>query len=264
MWIALLICLICFLASIIGAICGIGGGIIIKPVLDAFASSVLSVKQASFLSGCTVLAMSTYNTSAMIIKKEKGLQLKTAVPLGVGAAIGGVFGKWVFQLIAGGNSIAGLVQNSVLAGLTLMILIYTFLENKIKTYHVQNLAVFVIIGVVLGIFSSFLGIGGGPINLVVLSFFFSMDTKTSAKNSLCIIMISQIASLIYSLASQTVPEFEWYYLLLMAGGGILGGVLGRIIDKRISEHTVQILFKILNVVIVLICVYNVIRQIIAL
>ena len=27
---------ICFCASIIGAICGIGGGVIIKPVLDAF------------------------------------------------------------------------------------------------------------------------------------------------------------------------------------------------------------------------------------
>ena len=28
--------LICFFASVIGAICGIGGGVIIKPVLDAF------------------------------------------------------------------------------------------------------------------------------------------------------------------------------------------------------------------------------------
>ena len=32
----LLIFLICFSASVIGAICGIGGGVIIKPVLDAF------------------------------------------------------------------------------------------------------------------------------------------------------------------------------------------------------------------------------------
>ena len=45
-----------FLASIVGAICGIGGGVIIKPVLDAF--GVLDVSAISFLSGCTVLAMS--------------------------------------------------------------------------------------------------------------------------------------------------------------------------------------------------------------
>ena len=45
--------LICFLASIIGAICGVGGGVIIKPVVDAF--GLLTISQASFLSGCTVL-----------------------------------------------------------------------------------------------------------------------------------------------------------------------------------------------------------------
>ncbi|MEI3183290.1 MAG: sulfite exporter TauE/SafE family protein [Lachnospiraceae bacterium] len=38
--------------------------------------------------------------------------------------------------------------------------------------------------------SSFLGIGGGPINLVVLLYFFSMDTKAAAQNSLYIILFS--------------------------------------------------------------------------
>ncbi len=42
-----------------GAICGIGGGVIIKPTLDAF--GVLSVSTISFLSGCTVLAMTCYS-----------------------------------------------------------------------------------------------------------------------------------------------------------------------------------------------------------
>ncbi|MFR9254508.1 MAG: hypothetical protein ACLVJ6_02695 [Merdibacter sp.] len=44
--------LISFGASIIGAICGIGGGIIIKPVMDAFGA--LDVSIINFLSGCTV------------------------------------------------------------------------------------------------------------------------------------------------------------------------------------------------------------------
>ena len=41
-------CLICFFASIIGAICGIGGSVIIKPVLDAF--GIMDVATISFLS----------------------------------------------------------------------------------------------------------------------------------------------------------------------------------------------------------------------
>ena len=51
--------IVSFGASIAGAICGIGGGVIIKPTLDAF--GVLSVSTISFLSGCTVLAMTCYS-----------------------------------------------------------------------------------------------------------------------------------------------------------------------------------------------------------
>ena len=46
---------VCFGASIIGALCGIGGGVIIKPVLDA--TDVLPVAAVGLLSCCTVLAM---------------------------------------------------------------------------------------------------------------------------------------------------------------------------------------------------------------
>lgn len=43
-------------AAAIGAITGIGGGIIIKPFVDAF--GILPVSSVSFLSGITVLSMS--------------------------------------------------------------------------------------------------------------------------------------------------------------------------------------------------------------
>lgn len=47
---------ISLLASIVGAICGVGGGIIIKPALDAMGT--LDVSAINFLSACTVLSMS--------------------------------------------------------------------------------------------------------------------------------------------------------------------------------------------------------------
>ena len=50
-----LIAAIAFFASTIGAICGIGGGVIIKPVMDAF--GVMDVSVINFLSGCTVLSI---------------------------------------------------------------------------------------------------------------------------------------------------------------------------------------------------------------
>ena len=78
--------------------------------------------------------------------------------------------------------------------------------------------------ILLGIMTSFLGIGGGPINLVVLYYFFSMETKIAASNSLYIILFSQITSLLTTLVTKTVPEFSFVTLAVMVAGGILGGI----------------------------------------
>ena len=77
-----------FGASVVGAICGIGGGVLIKPLLDAF--GVLSVASISFLSGCTVLSMSCYSVVKAWLGKESLVEMKTGTSLAVGAAAGGV------------------------------------------------------------------------------------------------------------------------------------------------------------------------------
>ena len=55
----LLALIVCFFASVIGAICGIGGGVIIKPLLDSV--GILDGTDSSFLSGCIVLSITTYS-----------------------------------------------------------------------------------------------------------------------------------------------------------------------------------------------------------
>jgi len=250
--------LISFGASIAGAICGIGGGVIIKPTLDAF--GVLSVSAISFLSGCTVLAMTCYSVIKGKMSGESLVDMKTGTPLAIGAAIGGVVGKSMFQAVSSlfaDKDMVGAVQAACLLVITLGTLIYTIKKDKIHTHHVINPLICVLIGLVLGILSSFLGIGGGPINLVVLFFFFSMDTKAAAQNSLYIILFSQITGLLNSLVTGTVPEFSIWLLVLMVIGGILGGMSGRVINKKIDELVVDKLFLFLMVVIIGINIYNI-------
>lgn len=256
----IIVFLVCFLSSIAGAICGIGGGVIIKPVLDAL--GVMSVSAVSFLSGCTVLSMTTYSVLKSKMSGESRIEKKTGFPLAVGAAFGGVAGKWMFSFVSvlsPDKDKVGAVQAACLFVVTLGTLFYTFYKDRIRTLHVSAPAVCVAIGLVLGILSSFLGIGGGPINLVVLFFFFSMSTKTAAENSLYIIFFSQMASLVSSLLTGSVPEFRISMLLLMAAGGIGGGVAGRIINKKLSEKLVNRLFIGLMVVILFINLYNIYR-----
>lgn len=241
-----------------GAICGIGGGVIIKPVLDSF--GIMSVSTISFLSGCTVLSMTTYSVIRSKRSGKSRIDQKTGFPLAVGAAIGGVLGKYLFQIIRDMSSDpdrVGAIQATCLLVVTLGTLIYTLKKQNIKTKVVKSIMACVVIGLVLGMMSAFLGIGGGPINLVVLFYFFSMDTKTAAENSLYIIFFSQIASLISSVVTRSVPEFSVGVLVLMVCGGILGGMAGRKVNRRLNEKAVDQLFIGLMVLMILINIYNI-------
>ena len=246
-----------FLASVAGAICGIGGGVVIKPVLDML--GLETVAAISFLSGCTVLSMSCYSVTRSLAKGDSGVDLRVGTPLALGAALGGLAGKQLFELVRSlfaDQGMVGAVQAACLGVITLGTLAYTLNKSRIPTHKISAQLACVAIGLGLGIMSSFLGIGGGPINLVVLYFFFSMDTKTAAANSLYIIFFSQLCSLLTTLLTSSVPEFRWPVLVLMAAGGLGGGVLGRQLNRRMQGEAVEKLFMALMVVIICISVFN--------
>ncbi|MBD5160595.1 MAG: sulfite exporter TauE/SafE family protein [Oscillibacter sp.] len=252
--------LVSLLASTIGAICGIGGGVIIKPVLDLL--HLETVAAISFLSGCTVLSMSCYSVGRAMLAGERRVSLATGTPLAVGAAAGGLLGSRLFAAVkamfANPNGV-GAVQAACLALVTAGTLLYTVNKARISTHRVKNPLACAAIGLVLGCMSSFLGIGGGPINLVVLYFFFSMETKTAAANSLYIILFSQLANLLANLAAGAVPPFRPMVLALMVAGGIGGGIIGRSLNKRMDDRAVERLFIALMAVIICISVMNSVR-----
>ena len=250
--------LICFIASIIGAICGIGGGIIIKPALDSF--GILDVAAISFLASCTVLAMTTYSVVRNKLKGTSNVNMLERMPLILGSIAGGIGGKSLFSALTayiGNLSLVGVVQAICLMIVTFGTLIFTVYKSRIPSLHVQSAWAGAVIGGALGLVSSFLGIGGGPINLVVLFFFFSMPTKVATENSLTIIFFSQLANLLISIATNSVPAFPLPVLFLMIAGGIAGGIVGRSINKKISEQTVDKLFIALMAFIIVLNGYNV-------
>jgi len=256
----LLYFLICFMASIAGAICGIGGGVVIKPVLDMMQMGPPAT--INFLSGCTVLSMSLYSVSKALRAGDSKVEMSTGTPLALGAAAGGVVGKEMFSAVKAsfnGSPMVGGVQAVALGIITLGTLLYTINKSRIQTRSTSNKLACLVIGLLLGIMSSFLGIGGGPINLVVLGYFFGMDSKTAAANSLYIILFSQSASLLATVLTASVPEFRIGVLLLMVAGGIGGGIVGRKLNKRMDNKAVDKLFIGLMVLIVGICVYNAVR-----
>ena len=259
MGIAILLFFICLIASTVGSIVGAGGGVIIKPVLDMI--GILPVSTVSFCSGCTVLAMAV---CSLLRGRKDGvkLEIRTSSILAIGAVLGGLVGKWMFEQVRNGfgnEAVLGSIQAIVLTIITIGVFLYVCNKDKLPSKHLTNPIAIATAGVGLGVISSFLGIGGGTSNVAVLFFFFSMEAKQAAKNSLYIIIFSQLSSIITSFVTGRVPSFEWIHLIFMIAGGVTSAFVGSAISRRIDNKGVEKLLKILLLIIICIDLYNAIR-----
>lgn len=251
--------IVTFFATVLGAISGIGGGVIIKPVMDALCDYPVST--ISFLSGNTVLAM----TAVSLLRSRKDtIKIDSVVgfPLALGGALGGVLGKILFTLVKQNtqhDERIGMIQNIIMVVLTATVFIYVLNKQKIKTLHMTSWIGSLVSGLALGIFSSFLGIGGGPINIMALSYLFSMDSKHAAINSLYIIFFSQVANLLTYILQGAIPEFSAVLLATMMASGIVGAMVGRKASSKLDNNQIDRLFMLIMLVIVALSAYNVFR-----
>ncbi|MCD8052994.1 MAG: sulfite exporter TauE/SafE family protein [Lachnospiraceae bacterium] len=250
--------LVSLCASLIGSVCGIGGGIIIKPTLDAF--RIMSAASISFLSGCTVLAMSMVSVYKITKNGDVKIQKRTGTPLAIGAAVGGVIGSQLFHRItdyAANPDMVGHVQSCIMVVMMVMILLYTLFSMKLRSFHVANRMCCILLGMLLGMLSAFLGIGGGPLNLAVLSVCFSMDIRQAAANSLYIILFSQSASLLVTVLGGNVPDFHLLSLVVMVAAGVLGAHMGRKLNGYLTGRQVRYLYLCVCIAILGLSIYNV-------
>lgn len=255
----MVLCLfVTFIACIIGKICGMGGGVIIKPVLDAL--HIASPSDINFLSGCTVIGMSGWSVMKSVRKETAAIDFKVSTPLAFGAAIGGIAGKSLYSMLETlftNSEHAGGVQAVLLLLATIGTFVYTINKAKIISCKITNTIICIIIGLGLGLLGSFLGIGGGPFNMAVLYFFFSMDTKTAAQNSLYIILISQISGLIKNIITENLPEVALLLLIAMVFCGIAGSEMGSRLNQWLDDKKTTILFEGSMVLVMIICIYNI-------
>jgi len=252
--------------AVLGAVCGIGGGILLKPLLDAF--SGMDAGTVSFLSGCTVLSMAAVSLLHGVVrgknisdKNEPKLNLRVCALLSAGAVIGGLLGRQLFHLLARdiSGSAAGAVQSAAILLMCAAVLVYLFAKKRIRPRGIRHPLPITGAGLALGTLSAFLGIGGGPLNHVVLSFFFGMDTKTGAANSLLIVFFAQAASLAGTAFTGSWPVFDWRALLLMCAGGALGGLVGSALAKRAAQRQVEWTLRAALMLMIGVSAYNLMR-----
>lgn len=231
---------VALITSIVGSITGVGSGILMKPILDLFGKD--SVEVINIMSSITVFAMSL---SAMLkeLRNKVRIDYNTVIFLSIGSIIGGIIGKKIFEHIrqSYGNVIIP-TQSTIFSILMFLIIVYLLKGKDIKTYRISSKIVVALVGFLLGFISAFLGIGGGPLNVVLLIFLFSLSTKEASLNSIFIIFFSQIASLVYGHISYGMPNVNYLVLVLMVVGGVVGGILGRNMANYFSDSSVKKMF----------------------
>lgn len=249
---------IALLASLIGAISGIGGGIIIKPLLDIL--GFFDIEQINFISGITVLSM----TSAALLRSRKldvSINGKAGVPIALGSVVGGVGGKYLFNLMIGSMNnlqMVSVIQSVMLFVLVFGVFAFTLFRSRITPHHNDGRTFCFFIGLLLGGLGAFLGVGGGPVNVVVFYFFLSMDSRNAALNSIFLIFFSQLTSLLFLLIGGRIPSVDIGILIFMIIGGIAGGTTGSHLSVKLSSKKRDILFIAVLILLMSISVSNII------
>jgi len=245
--------LIALIATIIGGMTGIGGGVIIKPVLDTF--SVYDISSINILSSVTIFSMAIVS---FIKSMTNGFKYtKSLIIIAIGAIIGGIIGKELLFLVTSSmqhNSII-IMQSSILA----FLLVFVLFKSKLKSYYVDNILGIILLGIFLGTTSSFLGIGGGPINVLILHLFLDMDTKELTMGSIFIILFAQLAKLSSIALSTGFGTFNLEMLIYMVPAGVIGGLIGSHLLKKVHSTNIVKVFNIIIVLIILINMYNIIK-----
>ena len=221
-----LIALIAFLATLLGAVFGIGGGVILKPALGA--ATGLSLAHINALSGLTVLCMAAVSLARYL---KGGVKLHARlVWLSLGAVGGGFLGKYLFDLmrLALPEPQAEILQYALL----ILLIVLALCKNKFKSFDMRNAAALVLSGLFMGTLSAFLGIGGGPINLLVIYVVLGLDAKQAAVYSVFVILCSQLSMAGMTAAGGGYAGLDLRPLWVMLPAAIAGGLIGPVFHMK--------------------------------
>ena len=250
-----------FFAGLLGSLTGLGGGVIVVPMLTVlFGVDIHFAAGASLIS---VIATSSGSASAYI--KEGFSNIRIGMFLEIATTIGAIIGA----------SMIGLIRPNTISIIFGCILIYSALssifmkngqdeitvENKhstflklngdyptpegLKRYVVQNIPFGFLMSSIAGILSGLLGIGGGAIKVMAMDKIMKIPFKVSTTTSNFMIGVTAVASAgIYLKNGYINPSLAMPVMF-----GVLSGVfVGTKLMYAISTKLLKIVFSLILLV----------------
>ena len=220
-----------FIAGILGSIIGLGGGIIIVPVLTFMGfSPTLAVSNSLF----AVFSNSVGSTVAYA--KQKRVEFSLGWKLGLMAVPGTILGAFI------SSDLSSEIFKILFALVLISSASYIFLKRKIeeKPVDISRLLLIFSAGAscFAGIISSLFGIGGGLIFVPLMVVALGISIKRAAPTSQFILMFASFSGLIIH---SMLGHPDYYQALLLSIGAFAGGILGARLSLEIKENKLKII-----------------------
>ncbi|MEZ4818122.1 MAG: sulfite exporter TauE/SafE family protein [Flavobacteriaceae bacterium] len=111
---------------------------------------------------------------------------------------------------------------------------------------VQIVVSLIAIGVLAGMFSGFMGVGGGVVMIPMLMFFLQYDQHQAQGMSLAVLAVPVTLIAAYTYHKSGYPV-NWKYALLIAFFFVVGGFLGSKIAVKIDQTILKKIFALVLV-----------------
>lgn len=246
--------IIALFATVIGSLVGLGGGVIMKPLLQAL--SPLDALSINVLSSITVFSMAM-STLYKRTKADRSLYKAQYLYLIIGSVIGGVIGNSIFNkflTLFSNENVVSFTQTLILIILLVMVVFKHLYIDKMPKF--ESKFAMVMIGLGLSIISTFLGIGGGPINVPVFIGLLGVAILDATYLSILVIFFSQLSNIVVYFSDGTFGQVELMPLVMMVPAAIIGGIIGGKLSQTLDNPTVDKLFNITILALIVLNLYN--------
>ena len=221
-------------AGMLGSMIGLGGGIIVVPVL-----TFLGFPPTVAASNSLFAALSNAIASTVSYSKQKRIEFSLGLKLGLLSVPGTVLGAVISTDTA--PEIFKILFGFVLIASAAYIFLRRKIESKEKTLSKQMMIFAVGASFFAGIISSFFGIGGGIIFVPLMVVGMGMAMKRAAPTSQLILLFASLSGVIvHSLLGH--PDFLQAGFLAI--GSFIGGLVGARLSIDIKERYLQILVSV--------------------
>jgi uncharacterized protein len=250
MLVSVLLAVVGFVAGVLGALTGIGGGVLLTPILALHFG--IPIREAI---GTGLVAVITTSAASSFIHLERHT---TDIRLGMTLELATALGAAVMAYLV------GYFNRSVLEGLFAAFLLYSSItilskggklkqENgglpqsgEIPPYQPQRYPLGLGASLVAGALSGVLGIGGGPIKVLVMFIFMNVPLVVATATSNFMIGVTATASaIVYYRRGDILPEIA----APLAVGVFLGSLLGARLAPRV--HTKVVMYLLVGIMLYL-------------